>query len=98
MRSLFAVLTLLLALTTPVLAQASAKATLTGTITDQTAIACLELASPHSNGDRHLVKQSAMTTGFTSDGSCRQGNTKCGLKGFATRLSNVALRWAKQSR
>ena len=44
MRSVFAVLTLLLALTTPVLAQQAAKATLTGTITDPNDDACLELA------------------------------------------------------
>src|SRR5688572_28620373 len=95
MRSVFAVLTLLLALTTPVLAQQAAKATLTGTITDP-------------NGDR--VPGVSVTATQTATGISRKTvsnddglyvltdlapgeyEVRMELKGFATRLStNVAL-------
>src|SRR5688500_8014219 len=95
MRSVFAVLTLLLALTTPVFAQQAAKATLTGTITDP-------------NGDR--VPGGSVTATETGAGISRKSVSKddglyaltelapgeyevrMELKGVATRHStNVAL-------
>ena len=74
MRSVFAVLTLLLALTTLCWPNKPRKPHSPERLPIQTAIACLELASRQlKRRPASLVKQSAMTTGFTSDGSCARG-------------------------